>query len=314
MVCPNCGAALEDFDVFCPGCGKTIQKDPDGTLTAIDPQPAADPVEAPPKKVAKRLYPPEEAETPPTAEPSPAEAPEAAPEPPVPDSETPTAAKSDSPPEKQPDVKANDPGKKRLLILAVVLGLVAIAAVAAAVSFYLKTDGLRVQAQKAQMENAAAQATLEDTQDQLTSLQSKYDTALADNDQLSSQVEDLSGQIRDMKSSVSQSEYDKATAQKELEDAQDQLTALQSKYDTALADNDDLSSQVEDLSGQIRDMKTSVSQSEYDNAAARSCKKDHGMVECPGRIPFCNHSDRYFGRSSVSGYDVGCQKRKTDCG
>ena len=26
MVCPNCGAALENYDAFCPGCGKTIQK------------------------------------------------------------------------------------------------------------------------------------------------------------------------------------------------------------------------------------------------------------------------------------------------
>ena len=55
------------------------------------------------------------------------------------------------------------------------------------------------------MENAAAQATLEDAQAQLTALQDKYNVALADNDDLSSQVEDLSGQIRDMKSSVSQS-------------------------------------------------------------------------------------------------------------
>lgn len=230
MVCPNCGAALEDFDVFCPGCGKTIQKNPDGTLTAVDPQPAADPVEAPPKKVAKRLYPPEEAEAPaaPAAEKPSDESPEPSPEPSAPDSEAPAPAAPEAPvpPETQPDSKASDPGKKRLLILAIVLGLVAIAAIAAAVSFYLKTDGLRVQAQKAQMENAAAQATLEDAQDQLTSLQSKYDAALADNDQLSSQVDDLSGQIRDMKSSVSQSEYDKATAQKELEDAQADLKAL----------------------------------------------------------------------------------------
>ena len=34
MVCPNCGAVLKDFDAFCPGCGKIIQKNPDGTLTA----------------------------------------------------------------------------------------------------------------------------------------------------------------------------------------------------------------------------------------------------------------------------------------
>lgn len=59
MVCPNCGAALENYDAFCPGCGKTIQKNPDGTLTAVDVK-STEPVEAPPKKVAKRLYPPEE--------------------------------------------------------------------------------------------------------------------------------------------------------------------------------------------------------------------------------------------------------------
>ena len=67
MVCPNCGAVLEDFDAFCPGCGKTIQKNPDGTLTAVDPQSPTEPSEAPPKKVAKRLYPPEEADNEPKA-------------------------------------------------------------------------------------------------------------------------------------------------------------------------------------------------------------------------------------------------------
>ena len=223
MVCPNCGAVLEDFDALCPGCGKTIQKNPDGTLTALDPQSSSEPVEAPPKKVAKRLYPPEEAE--PQTPTAPAKAP--------PDSSanalesSPTEPKAPISPTTPPAAPtAKVPVKRRLIILAVVLGILAVAAAAIAVSFYLKTDGLRVQAQKAQMENAAAQATLEDTQDQLTALQEKYNTALQDNDELSSQVEDLSAQIRDMKSSVSQSEYDKTTAQKELEDAQADLKTL----------------------------------------------------------------------------------------
>ena len=64
MVCPNCGAPLEDFDVFCPSCGKAIQKNPDGTLAAVDAPASEDAEKAPPKKVAKRLYPPEDAVSP----------------------------------------------------------------------------------------------------------------------------------------------------------------------------------------------------------------------------------------------------------
>ena len=262
MVCPNCGAALEDFDAFCPGCGKTIQKNPDGTLTAVDVK-STEPVEAPPKKVAKRLYPPEEPESQVIGElevepqPAPKES-ESTPETakPEPQNSLPSVPPAESSAQKEPTTSeppAKDPVEKRLIILAVVLGILATAAAAIAVSFYLKTDGLQVQAQKAQMENAAAQATLEDAQAQLTALQDKYNVALADNDDLSSQVEDLSSQIRDMKSSVSQSEYDKTTAQKELEEAQADLKTL----------NDSVS----ELNTQLSDAQSQLDETKKENEA-----------------------------------------------
>lgn len=263
MVCPNCGAPLEDFDVFCPSCGKAIQKNPDGTLAAVD-APAStseDAEKAPPKKVAKRLYPPEDAVSPVSQDAAPQSKPTT-------DSEInekePAVAPPDPKPVKLPASTANtvntgmqpDPWRKRLIILSSCLVIFAAAAIALAVFFYLKTDGLQVQAQKAQMEKSAAETTLEDMQSQMDALDIKYQDALSERDDLSAQVDDLNGQIREMKSSVSQSEYDKTAAEKALEETQQEMTSL----------NDT----VDDLNGQLTEAQSALETAQKNNEALQA--------------------------------------------
>ena len=254
MVCPNCGTQLEEFDTFCPGCGKQIEKGSDGTLRAID---TAAPVpESPaPKKVAKRLYPPEPQDDTPASDAAvsePAEASTEAVQAASPSPDPPAeASRPDVPPKPASRTARSSKTKapRWLVALTIVLAIVAAAAIGGFLYVMTHTDNLRVQAQKAQMEKSAAEATLADTESQLETLQEKYQTEKDNSDALSSQVDDLNSQLRDMKSSVSQAEYDKTAAQQELENTKDQMQSLSDSVA-------DLTQQLEDANTELETAKS----------------------------------------------------------
>lgn len=246
MNCPHCGAALDDYVVFCPGCGKLaiLPKESDPTPEEVSPT-----KEAAPKKVVQKLYPPPE-EAPETADPveePPVEPEEAAPEIPV------------APIKKEKKIypaKKTGKGTKRLKILTAVFGAVAVISFSLFVYIFASTSSMRVELTKAQTERASAEAAVSTLEQQVTDLSASLDTVKGERDDLAGQVTDLSSQLNSMESSVSQSTYDKDTAERELTAAQDEIRALAedlstaetelSKTQTALKDAEDARDKLQD--------------------------------------------------------------------
>ena len=137
MVCPNCGAALENYDAFCPGCGKADEKSrrhPDCRRCRKAPSQS----KHPPKKWPERLLSSRRSRNPRRSgnrkwNPSP---------PPKNPNQhrkqrsrnhkiaRPSIPPAESSAQKEPTTSeppAKDPVKKRLIILAVVLGILALA-------------------------------------------------------------------------------------------------------------------------------------------------------------------------------------------
>ena len=271
MVCPNCGTQLEEFDTFCPGCGKQIEKDQDGTLHAVDT--AAPAPESPaPKKVAKRLYPPDPQDDDPASDAAGSEPTESSTADHAASTPPDTSAEA-SQPEALPKpasrtAKASKPkAPKWMVALTIVLAIAAAAAIGGFLYVMMHTDQLRVQAQKAQMEKAAAEATLSDTTAQLDALQEKYQSEKDNGDALSSEVDSLNGQIRDMKSSVSQAEYDKTAAQKELETAKEQLQTLSDSVTDLTQQLEDANTELETAKSQQQSLQDANDSLTQENAA-----------------------------------------------
>lgn len=234
MDCPICGHKMEENDSFCSNCGHyalplqnddrtvpVIESPPDTPTegsTVISPCPGL-PVEPaePPKKVAERLYPPPEPQ-------DAASTPEndAKPEPdPLPSDDTVPPAS------KKPQPVKEEPGHRRLKVLAVVLGCITVIAVAAASYILYNTSSLRVQLSKAQKESLTAQSQAANMESQITALTDNLATAKEENSTLAAQVADLTGQVGELETSVNQTQYDKAAAQRDLEEAKTALATAQ---------------------------------------------------------------------------------------
>lgn len=251
MLCPKCGAALEDFDVFCPDCGEAIHP-------GDSPAPADSP-EPPPKKVAKKIYPPE-----PNDDSAPKSDPESAPESVSEPISKLIAESSGRTEQKNPESTIKK--SKGLLISVIVLAV--IAAVCLGITIYLGTQShsLQVSARKASMEKASVEATLEDVQSQVSELEEKYQSLREENQSLSDKNQSLSDQILEMESDVSQSEYDKSAAQKELEEAQADLKSMNSTIE-------DLNAQLEEANSALEaEQETSKALTETNEALTEENK------------------------------------------
>jgi outer membrane murein-binding lipoprotein Lpp len=196
MECPHCGAKLEEFDSFCPACGEYALPLQNTEPPEEEPVPEAEETSSAPRKVPTRLYPPPE--------------------------HTDDTADASEAPEKPP----KNPANRRLVILTIIFGILAAAAIGAAAYVLIHTNGLQVQLRKAQTEQASAEATVQSLQTKIEALQESLDSTRTERSDLSDQVDELSGKINAMESSVNQSEYDKQAAQRELSEAEEELQTL----------------------------------------------------------------------------------------
>lgn len=239
MVCPNCGAPLNNFDAFCPACGKYAlplqnpapeapqekaseeksSEDPPKAPTAASKAPKTDRT---PQKVPKRLYPPEDANM------------------------------------EKKQKREKRPAGRNLVILTIVMAVLAAAALGVAVYISANTASLRVQARKAQTEKNAAEASAEGLYQQITSLQENLETMKTEKTELEEQITDLTSQLTGMESDVNQAKYDKTTATQKLE-------AIQGEIDS-------LNESVTDLTTQLEESKAAQAELQEENDTLTSQK------------------------------------------
>ncbi len=256
MVCPNCGAALDHFDSFCPVCGKyslSLKSEPPEPESEIEPNtapetepvqnalPLEEPQETPPlpeklkrqpKKTPKRLYPPEELlET----------------------LEHPEPAKKSS-------------ANRKLVIFAVIMGLLAAIAIGTAVYITAHTGSLRVQLRKAQTERASAEASAENLAKEVASLQENLQTTKTEKTELEEQITGLTSQISGMETDVNQAKYDQSTATQKLETIQGEIDTLngtvdelETKLEDAEAAQEELQTENDSLSAKVEDYESEIS-------------------------------------------------------
>lgn len=240
MNCPHCGQPLGDKATFCPGCNKIAIP----TRTPVQPP---KPEEKPPKKVAKRLYPPpQEASTEPVPEAYPADSP--APLPPEPqEAQEPPESEPPLPPVSVKTPFRQNPWKIALWIL---LPLTLIALLAS-VYVFSSSHKMRVELTKAQTERASAQATVESLGKQVSQLEETLESTRQERDELKNEAASLRSQVNAMESTVNQSTYDKDAAQRELEGI--------------TAEKDALSEQVTELETSLAETQEKLSAAESEN-------------------------------------------------
>ena len=234
--------------------------------------------------MAERLYPPPEPKTvSPEPEPEPA-SPEQEPET-VPEPEPPKKAEPSARTGQKTAIRLRDVPRKWLIltVTALAAGLICLGV---GIFILVDTYGMQVQLNKAQKENASAQAQVKQLEQKLDATTESLTTARAENKTLGSQVAELQSQLGEMESTVSQSTYDRdqalqkvesltadvktltgekeelqtqlQEAQTQLEDTQASLTETQSALTTAKADNAELEAQNADLSAQVDAYKAEV--------------------------------------------------------
>lgn len=280
MNCPICGHKMEPNDAFCSNCGNfslplkedrrtvPVVNTPPGTPTEgsalVDP-PAPPKDQEPqkaPKKVAERLYPPQEA-----------------------------AAPKEGPAPQKPN--------KSLKVVAIIACLVAAAATAVAVYVMLNTSALRVQLNKAQQESSSAQASLTSLENQVSSLTGDLDTAKTDKQSLSDQIAALETQIADLETTVNQSQYDKDAAQRDLESVQEQLTEAQATQEELQTQ---LTQAQEDLESAQAENESLTEENESLTAKVSAYESEVSFYNSYVVFVMLNDSDKYYHKYSCSNF------------
>lgn len=243
MNCPTCGAELEPYATFCSSCGNYALplKNPklEEPAPEVNPEISAEHIPTTPRKVPKRLYPPEN-------------------EPAFPD--TPPDPEENTP--KKPDRPS-----RKIVILAVVFGIIALTSVVGLALTYLHFSGMQVQMRKAQMEKDAALADIDVLTEEISSLEADLATAREEKNALATQINDLVSQVSSMETSVNQSQYDKESAERELDEAKAETESLTTSVAELQAGLDEVNAALEEAALEKEALEAEVADLEASNDA-----------------------------------------------